>query len=161
MACSHTQAAPVPSVLSLGEVLRAGLPAYARRHRLPAAHWKVLNAIQACRTARLGGHRYVCAHCGCAQVVAHGCGNRHCPTCQGINSRHWLEAQRRWLLPVPYFHEVFTLPHQLNPLIQQNQQVLYRAALRGGLRRRCCSSVATTWARNWASRPCCTPGARP
>jgi hypothetical protein len=125
MVCHPGRAAPVPSALSLGDVLRAGLPAYARRHRLPAAHWKVLNAIQACRTALLGGHQYVCAHCGCAHLVAHGCGNRHCPSCQGINSRHWLQAQEGLLLPVAYFHEVFTLPHQLNPLIQQNQRVLY------------------------------------
>ena len=85
-------------------------------------------------------------------MVAHGCGNRHCPACQGINSRHWLEAQEALAAAVPYFHEVFTLPHQLNPLIQQNQQVLYELPLRRPPQR-CCSSVATTWARNWASRP--------
>jgi hypothetical protein len=109
----------------LAEVLRAGLPTYARTHRLPAHHWKVLNAILACRTPLLGGHQYLCAHCRCAHFAPHACGNRHCPTCQGINSQYWLAAQAQVLLPIPYFHTVFTLPHELNPLIQQNQRALY------------------------------------
>ena len=113
------------AALQLAEVLRAGLPDYARTHRLPAHHWKVLNAIQACRTPLLGGHQYQCAHCRRAHFAPHACGNRHCPTCQGINSQRWLAAQAEVLLPIPYFHLVFTLPHQLNPLIQQNQRALY------------------------------------
>ena len=113
------------AALSLAEVLRAGLPDYARTHRLPAHHWKVLNAIQACRTPLLGGHQYQCAHCRRAHFAPHACGNRHCPTCQGINRQRWLAAQAEVLLPIPYFHLVFTLPHQLNPLIQQNQRALY------------------------------------
>jgi hypothetical protein len=111
--------------LLLAEVLRAGLPAYARTHRLPPHHWKILNAIQVCRTPLLGGHQYQCAHCRCAHFAPHACGNRHCPTCQGINSQHWLAAQAGLLLPIPYFHLVFTLPHQFNPLIGQNQKALY------------------------------------
>ena len=117
---------PAPVPLRLADVLRAGLSDYARSHRLPAQHWKVLNAIQACRTPLLGGHQYECAHCRRAHFAPHGCGNRHCPTCQGINSRQWLAAQAGLLLPIPYFHNVFTLPHELNPLIQQNQRALYR-----------------------------------
>jgi hypothetical protein len=73
----------------------------------------------------LGGHQYQCAHCHGAHFAPHACGNRHCPTCQGINSLHWLSAQAALLLPIPYFHVVFTLPHILNPLIQQNQAALY------------------------------------
>lgn len=125
MACHDPPSAALQSVLTVGEVLRVGLPAYARANRLPAHHWKALNAMQVCRTALLGAHQYACAHCGRAHVVPHGCGNRHCPSCQGINSRHWLQAQASVLLPITYFHEVFTLPHQLNPLIQQNQAALY------------------------------------
>jgi hypothetical protein len=125
MVCHDPPRAALQSVLTVGEVLRVGLPHYARGHRLPAHHWKALNAMQVCRTPLLGAHQYTCARCGCAHVVPHGCGNRHCPSCQGINSRHWLMAQASVLLPTPYFHEVFTLPHALNPLIQQNQQVLY------------------------------------
>lgn len=125
MACHDPPPAALQSVLTVGEVLRVGLPEYARAHRLPAHHWKALNALQVCRTPLLGGHQYECAHCGRAHFAPHGCGNRHCPSCQGINSRHWLEAQAGVLLPTPYFHEVFTLPHELNPLIQQNQAALY------------------------------------
>lgn len=116
---------PGPPPLLLAEVLRAGLPAYARAHRLPPHHWKILNAIQVCRTPLLGGHQYQCAHCRRAHFAPHACGNRHCPTCQGINSQHWLSAQAGLLLPIPYFHLVFTLPHQFNPLIGQNQKPLY------------------------------------
>jgi Putative transposase/Transposase zinc-binding domain len=125
MACPDAPALPPRRGPSLAEVLRAGLPAYACAHRLPTHHWKVLNAIQACRTPMLGGHQYQCSHCQRAHFAPHACGNRHCPTCQGINSQHWLAAQAEVLLPIPYFHVVFTLPHQLNPLIQQNQSALY------------------------------------
>ena len=114
-----------PPPLRLADVVRASLPAYARAHRLPPHHWKILNALQVCRTPLLGGHQYQCAHCHCAHFAPHACGNRHCPTCQGINSQHWLAAQAALLLPIPYFHVVFTLPHILNPLIQQNQAALY------------------------------------
>ena len=125
MACPLAPGLPRAGGLSLGEVLRTGLPAYARAHRMPAHHWKVLNALQVCRTPLLGGHQYECARCGCGHFVPHGCGNRHCPSCQGVQSRRWLEAQVKLLLPVPYFHEVFTFPHQLNGLVEQNQRVLY------------------------------------
>jgi hypothetical protein len=111
--------------LWLADVLRAGLPGYAASHRLPQHHWKILNAMGVCRTPLLGAHHYQCAHCLRPHLAPHGCGNRHCPTCQGINSQHWLSAQTGRLLPVPYFHLVFTLPHALNPLIQQNQKVIY------------------------------------
>jgi hypothetical protein len=125
MACLSPLPAALPSALTLGEVLRVGMPAYARAHRLPAHHWKALNALQVCRTPLLGGHQYECGHCRRACFAPHGCGNRHCPSCQGINSVRWLAAQASLLLPVPYFHVVFTLPHALNPLIGQNQRPLY------------------------------------
>ena len=132
MACPDAPAPPRCRGPSLAQVLRAGLPAYARTHRLSAHHWKVLNAIQACRTPLLGGHQYQCSHCQRAHFAPHACGNRHCPTCQGINSQHWLAAQAAVLLPIPYFHIVFTLPHHLNPLIQQNQAALYALLLASG-----------------------------
>jgi DNA-directed RNA polymerase subunit RPC12/RpoP len=110
---------------SLGEILRKTLPEYSRSHRLPAHHWKVLNALSRCRTAALGGHLYRCAHCGGEHFAPHSCRNRHCPSCQGVNSQHWLAQQQAVLLPVPYFHLVFTLPHALNGLIAQNQTALY------------------------------------
>src|SRR5215470_3189301 len=101
------QAASDPA-LTLAEVLRAGLPTYAARHSLPLHHWKALRAIMACRTPVLGGHLYLCRHCGAEHFVPHSCRNRHCPTCQGVNSFNWLERQGQLLLPIPYFHLVFT-----------------------------------------------------
>jgi hypothetical protein len=111
--------------LTLAQVLRAGMPHYTREHRLPLQHWKVLRAIMACRTSVLGGHLYQCRHCGKEHFVPHSCRNRHCPSCQGANGFDWLDKQAEALLPIPYFHLVFTLPHDLNPLIQQNRARLY------------------------------------
>jgi DNA-directed RNA polymerase subunit RPC12/RpoP len=110
---------------TIGEILRKSLPDYSRTHRLPAQQWKVLNALSRCRTAALGGHLYRCGHCGGEHFAPHSCRNRHCPACQGANSQQWLAKQQQTLLPIPYFHLVFTLPHALNALIAQNQAPLY------------------------------------
>ncbi len=112
-----------PAGLRLAEVLRLGL--VAASPKLPTHHWKILRALLACRTPALGGHRYFCQQCGQSHFVPHSCRNRHCPLCQGQAAHQWLERQQSVLLPVPYFHLVFTLPHVLNPLIQQNQRALY------------------------------------
>jgi len=112
--------------LTLAAVLHTGLPLFRRTYRLPRYQWKILSAIQQCRTPALGGHRYRCAQCGREHFVPHGCGNRHCPQCQGAQAFEWLERQRAVLLPIPYFHVVFTLPHALNPLIRQNRRALYQ-----------------------------------
>ena len=120
--CSAT--GPTAS-LTLGEVVRQTLPEFSRTHRLPPHHWKVLRALAACHTPALGGHQYRCAHCGREHFAPHSCGNRHCPSCQRLNGAQWLEQQTQHLLPIPYFHVVFTLPHDLNPLLQHNQARLY------------------------------------
>lgn len=111
--------------LSLGKVIGAALPSFSTTHRLPTHHWKVLRALAACHTEALGGHRYRCTHCGQEHFAPNGCGNRHCPSCQKLESAQWLERQLDYLLPIPYFHVVFTLPHALNPLIEHNQKALY------------------------------------
>lgn len=77
---------------------------------------RVVSALIACRTAALGGHLQRCDQCGRENPVYNSCRNRHCPKCQSLDQALWVEAQARDLLPVPYFHEVFTLPHCLNPL---------------------------------------------
>lgn len=119
-----TEAGQAKSI-TLGEVVRTALPDFSQKHRLPAHHWKVLRAIAACHTPALGGHQYQCAHCGKEHFVPHSCGNRHCPSCQKLNSAQWLEQQVGHFLPIPYFHVVFTLPHEFNPIIQHNQAQLY------------------------------------
>jgi len=112
--------------LQLADVLRIALPDFAAGHRLPAHHWKTLNALLRCHTPELGGHLYRCADCGAEHFQAHSCRNRHCPSCQRAGADQWLLKQSASLLPVPYFHVVFTLPHALNPLIAQNQRQLYK-----------------------------------
>ena len=79
----------------------------------------------ACRTAALGGFVETCACCGQTRHVYHSCRNRHCPQCQTRAKEHWLAARRRELLPVPYFHLVFTLPHALNSLIAARPRAVY------------------------------------
>jgi len=88
-------------------------------------HRKVLDAIVRCRTAALGGHRDQCVRCGHQAISFNSCRNRHCPKCQGNARAKWLAARSAELLPVPYFHVVFTLPHSLSALALQNKRLLY------------------------------------
>ena len=91
---------------------------------------KVMRAITGCRTAALGGHVDVCTDCGEARLSFNSCRDRHCPKCQAQARQRWLDARQTELLPVPYFHVVFTLPHQLHPLIRHNQAALYTVLFR-------------------------------
>jgi Putative transposase/Transposase zinc-binding domain len=88
-------------------------------------HRKVLDAIVRCRTAALGGHREQCVCCGQQAISFNSCRNRHCPKCQGNARAKWLAARSAELLPVSYFHVVFTLPHELSALVLQNKRLLY------------------------------------
>ncbi len=94
------------------------------RHALPLSHQKVMRAIEVCRTAELGGHLERCNACGFERPAYNSCRNRHCPKCQSMAKAKWLFKQKSELLPVGYFHLVFTLPHELNPLILANKRVL-------------------------------------
>lgn len=103
--------------------------AYLREHRLRSAQYKAVLAIRACRTAVLGGHRDWCDSCGFERYLYHSCRNRHCPKCQTNATAAWVEARQSELLPVPHFHNVFTLPHEFNPLIlwsERNQRALLK-----------------------------------
>lgn len=91
---------------------------------------RTLNDLAACRTAALGGHVLECTECGHQQIAYNSCGNRHCPTCQATASARWLEARAAELLPVPYFHLVFTLPDALDPIALGNPRVVYDLLLR-------------------------------
>lgn len=91
---------------------------------------RTLNDLAACRTAALGGHVLECPECGHQQIAYNSCGNRHCPTCQATAAARWLEARAAELLPVPYFHLVFTLPDALNPIALANPRVVYDLLLR-------------------------------
>lgn len=109
----------------LAAVLAAFGAAYLAEHPLTVTQAKAWRAIVACRTPALGGHVETCNGCGAARHVFHSCRNRHCPRCQTRAKEAWLAARRRELLPVPYFHLVFTLPHALNALVATHPRRLY------------------------------------
>ena len=96
--------------VELASIVRAA-GAYAAEHRICAVQQQALTAIAQCRTAALGATVRRCDHCGEAEVRYHSCRNRHCPKCQTLAKERWLAARTAELLPVPYFHVVFTLPH--------------------------------------------------
>lgn len=102
------------SGVSLGEIVRRIGPRYEQSHRLSRPQRRALRAISLCRTAALGGHLDQCNHCGFRHMVWHSCRNRHCPRCQAEARERWLDERRQELLPVPYFHVVFTVPESLN-----------------------------------------------
>lgn len=108
----------------LADVIRLYGEDYRRAHRVPASHDKVLRAIEACRTALLGGRLERCDHCGRDVHLYNSCRNRHCPKCGALAKAEWLQARQGELLPVPYFHNTFTVPHELNPLILCNKKVM-------------------------------------
>jgi hypothetical protein len=114
LACHGGSGAQLRPACELADVVRCYGPAYCRAHRLPYSQHRVLNAIERCRTAALGGHCEWCTQCGFERYAYNSCRNRHCPKCQALVKAQWLEARQAELLPVPYFHNVFTLPHQLN-----------------------------------------------
>ena len=108
----------------VAEVFRDGWEAYRREHSIAARCGTVVRHILACRTATLGGHLYRCDTCGIELPLYNSCRDRHCPTCQTLRKQRWLEQRRAEVLPVPYFHVVFTLPHALNPLLAANRTLL-------------------------------------
>ena len=92
---------------------------------LPAAQRRVVQDIVDCRTAALGGHLEQCDQCGYQQIAYNSCANRHCPKCQAAARAKWMQARAEELLPVEYYHVIFTLPEQLSPLALQNKRVIY------------------------------------
>ena len=113
------------ATVELADVFRLYGESYRLAHPLlPASHVRVMRAIELCRTAALGGHLERCPECGFERPAYDSCRNRHCPKCQALAKAKWLLAREAELLPVPYFHAVFTLPHELNPLVLANLRPL-------------------------------------
>jgi hypothetical protein len=108
----------------LADVFRHYGESYQRTHRLLACEQKVVRAVSACRTQELGGHLDRCESCGFERPAYNSCRNRHCPKCQSLAKARWLEKQTSELLPVGYFHLVFTLPHELNGLILTHKKMV-------------------------------------
>jgi hypothetical protein len=116
--------AAVRGGVELADIFRAYGAPYRRNQPLPVSHRTVMQAVERCRTAALGGHIERCDSCGFERPAYNSCRNRHCPKCQSLAKVRWLEKQKSELLPVGYFHLVFTLPHELNRLILANKKTL-------------------------------------
>jgi hypothetical protein len=110
--------------LHLADILRKHLKDYQNAYPLPPDQHRIVSHLLNCRTPNLGGHLHRCNHCGAERIRYHSCRNRHCPTCQHIPRERWIEARKSELLPTAYFHIVFTLPHELNPLILKNKSII-------------------------------------
>lgn len=111
--------------LEVADILNRHGEAYSARHRLSRGQLKVMGAIRACRTAALGGHVMACGDCDHATIAYNSCRNRHCPRCQGAAAKDWLADRQADLLPVPYYHLVFTLPAPIAVVAYQNKAEVY------------------------------------
>jgi hypothetical protein len=117
----------VRASIEVADIFRAVGPAYRAAHagHLSLAQLKVMSAIENCRTAALGGHVEACEDCGQWRIAYNSCRNRHCPKCQGAAARTWLAEREADLLPVGYFHVVFTLPAEVADIAFQNKALVY------------------------------------
>ena len=118
--------------LEVADIFRSAGPAYRVAHagHMSLGQFKVMTAIENCRTAALGGHVEACDDCGHWRIAYNSCRNRHCPKCQGAAARTWLAAREADLLPVGYFHVVFTVPAEIADIAWQNQAVVYALLFR-------------------------------
>jgi hypothetical protein len=113
--------------LEVADVFRRYGEAYRRQHgaSMSVAQWRVMTAIEACRTATLGGHLERCDQCGYERNAFNSCRDRHCPKCQCLARAQWIEERQSELLEVPYFHVVFTVPEEIAAIAYQNKEVVY------------------------------------
>ena len=109
----------------LADIFNGYLTDYKSRYPMGYEEKKAARHIRICRTAALGGHVHLCNGCGHVQVQYHSCRDRHCPKCQTLTKERWLEARKAEMLPVHYFHVVFTLPHAINHLALRNKKNVY------------------------------------
>ena len=115
---------PETKRLELAHILYQHMGDYQTQYRLWPEHKKIVTDLLNCRTARLGGHIDRCDNCGTVRITYHSCRNRHCPKCQHMPRERWLEKRKDEILPLNYFHVVFTLPHELNTIILNNKKVM-------------------------------------
>jgi hypothetical protein len=111
--------------LELADIFRRHGSAYRQAHRLTVQQRRVMRAIETCRTAALGGHVEQCGHCQHTRISYNSCRNRHCPKCQSLARARWLQSRQSELLPVEYFHVVFTVPEPIAELMFHNRQQFY------------------------------------
>ena len=109
----------------MADVLNLHWPMVLQSGKFNAWQLRTLDAIKRCRTAALGSHVDGCTNCGLLRISYNSCRNRHCPKCQGVQRERWIQARESELLPVPYFHVVFTLPDLLNSLCLHQGKIVY------------------------------------
>ncbi|MGI0011269.1 MAG: IS91 family transposase [Nitrosopumilaceae archaeon] len=117
-------------MIEVADIFQQYGPAYRNQHSLSPNQGKAMKAIEMCRTSQLGGHVDQCGECGHTKISYNSCRNRHCPKCQNLPKERWLEDRKQDLLPIAYFHVVFTLPDDLNAIALQNQQEVYNLLFR-------------------------------
>ncbi len=113
------------SNVEVADIMRTHIGDYNKKYKLHPSHYKVVRDILNCRTSYLGGHVEECDECGTKRNAYNSCRNRHCPKCQSMAKEKWLQERKSELLPVKYFHNVFTLPHEINPVALCNKKVAY------------------------------------
>jgi Putative transposase/Transposase zinc-binding domain len=167
-------------VLEVADIFRRHADAYRRTHHghLGRVERRVMSAIALCRTAELGGHAAVCPSCGLVRCAYNSCRNRHCPKCQGQARAQWVAARQAELLPVPYFHVVFTLPAPVAEIAFQNKAKVYAILFKAAAETLCTIAadpkhlgaeigvvaVLHTWGQNLHHHPhvhCVVPGGGP
>jgi hypothetical protein len=110
--------------LEIAHILYQHMGDYQNQYLLWPEHKKIVSDLLNCRTAQLGGHIQRCDSCGAIRITYHSCRNRHCPKCQHMPRERWLQKRKEEILPLNYFHVVFTLPHELNTIILNNKKVM-------------------------------------
>lgn len=116
---------PKKPKLEVAHILGQHIKDYKNQYPLWPEHKKIVADLLNCRTAHFGGYIERCNHCGTYRITYHSCRNRHCPKCQQIPRERWLEARKKEILPVSYFHVIFTLPHELNTIVLSNKSVMF------------------------------------
>src|SRR3954467_15928957 len=166
--------------LEVADIFRRHGEVYRKAHagHLGRVERRIMGAIEACRTARLGGHVERCTECDLVRIAYNSCRNRHCPKCQGLARAQWLEDRQAELLPVPYFHVVFTVPAAVAEIAFQNKAAVYAILFRAAaetLRTLAadprhlgaevgCVAVLHTWGQTLQHHPhihCIVPGGGP
>ena len=120
------------STVEVADIFREHIGDYRKKYRMPPEHCEVVSDIIGCRTEWMGGHIQKCDSCGEEIALYNSCRNRHCPKCQSMTKERWLEKRKSEVLPVKYFHNVFTVPHEANPVFACNKKtmtnILFRSA---------------------------------
>ena len=124
----------------VGAIFRRYMSQYRKEYSLSYEQQRQPGAIMECRTPALGGVIKACTECGSWEFQYKSCKNRHCPKCGAFEKAQWLEAQKIWVLPIHYYHVVFTLDHVFNPLVWWNQEVMYNQIIED-----CCTVVERVW----------------